>query len=402
MSSNEQQSNQSSNFKKNVVFLWIGLIACIGISSMSSGSSDSTSTPSENVSNEVVSNDNSSSDNTSNSEEEKEVEEEVSSEVEEVKENISSVITEIPDAVNVEQILAEELTEEEIISLNYILKYKLPDNFREGYDLQSAAEIVLVNEIQQESIIGDLITSSEFSIEEFFMAHDDISDIFEGAEISVILDETTKVDDKTITSKLQLVDSAEQAFYYTINTIVFDSHPDQYLGFTGVLNREDPHDLILEFIESVKHTSIDLNSIRTFKPTNESPQVTLTENWRKYTNSNAHIYFKYDELKYMEMVVETGEEGLTADEFFESTKEFLDVVPDMVLYAEDEYEVEDRTITSKVYQMTTDFSDFYEYFTFIEDPNSSIPVIVSISLETLITFEELQAELQSIINAVKF
>lgn len=397
MSSSEQSNQKPNNFKRNVVFLWVGLIACIGLSSMASDSSSTSNNSSSNSSNSSSSSNNSSSSSSSSSDN--------SNNNNSNNNNSSSSNSNIEDDslfINVETILEQEVEKHETLSLNYILKYTLPDGFREGYDLQSAAEIVLVNEINQESIIGDVINKAEFSKEEFFLAHSDISDVFEGATIEDLIDETTSENGKIISNKLQLISTPEQSFYYTINTIEFDDSPDEYVGFTGVLNREDPNKLILDFIDTIQSTSIDLNSVRTFKPLETSPQVTLTEGWRKYTNSSEHLYFKYDELKYMEMVVEPADEDATIENFFIETEEFLSVVPDMSLYLDYNYTIDDRLITTKVYQMTTDFSVFYECFTFIENPNDLRPIIISMSIETLLSFEDLQAELDSIIKSIKF
>lgn len=302
----------------------------------------------------------------------------------------------------VEQIAQSEAKENETLSLNYALTYVMPEGFREAYDLQNAAEIVLVNEVDQESIIGDIIPKEEFSMEEFFAAHASIFDDVEGTVAIEIINNVTTIDNKTITNVCHQVISLGQEFYYTISSIEFAETPNQYLGFTGAINTLEKNDEVLALFESIQPTSVTLDSTRTFKHIEDSIEVTLPENWKRYNNDDLHLYFKYDATKYMELIIEEAEPTLIKDDFFAETDEFLSTVPEMTLYLDETLSIDDRTITTKVYEVITDYSNYYEYFVYIEYENKNNPVLASLSIETLFMLEELEEELANIIASIKY
>lgn len=284
----------------------------------------------------------------------------------------------------------KELKENEIASLNQILKYKIP----EGY-------------YEEPNISGEIAISTEdgnsyFSIEIF--NNDDIkpNEIFtinEQANTSLTLVSENTLDEKGKKTTKKVYKSPQ--FFRLIGTIEMKNNPNQFIAIVGDSTTQDTEETLDFLLSTIEYTKQSINKERLFSSDFEKTTIIVPSNWKRLDKNIPYSFYKEvdNNITYLIAISSTKEEE-NPQEVYESIKNPLSTLNTATI-------TEDSNVTNVGNKTITNTTIKYDdnqtvLLTLIEFKDSNVFTIVRTDIVSENNnIDYIKSDIEYIINSIK-
>ncbi|WP_250278257.1 hypothetical protein [[Clostridium] colinum] len=298
---------------------------------------------------------------------------------------------------NIENVIQRELKKDEMASLNYILKYKMPSNYEEVTDLYG--EIAIREKENNCIFTSEIVPTDTLSPEDFFKSQEDI--FTSASNFSVINEDTIDLEDRTINKKVYKISNDFMELYALVGTIEIKSNPNEFIGVVGNATSADFESDLDLLLNSIKYTKQTLNSERFFSDDIEKVSVVVPANWKKFKKDVPYSFFKEDENGIAYSVLNSGSKK------DEDPKEGYDYIKNVFTEDENAVIIEDskvETVDNKT--ITTTIVEYPEnkvttILTLVEFNNSDVFVAVRQEVVSENGIDYIKPELDAMVKSLK-
>lgn len=247
---------------------------------------------------------------------------------------------------SIEQIVQKELVENQVASVNYTLKYKMPEGYEIATNLYGEVDITTKDNssvFSMDSLKREILTPEEFITQQ--------EQVFSYvSDYELVSENTNEENGKKYTKKVYKVSTGLTSFYAFFATIEFKNNADEYIAVIGngsELSYEKDLDTL---ISTVDYTSQKTDTKRLFSSDLEKISITMLPNWKRLEKILPYSFYKQDENNVAYFVASSGDKKeQDAKEYFDMTKEYLNNVSEENVIVDDEVEkVGNKTITTSI------------------------------------------------------
>lgn len=262
-------------------------------------------------------------------------------------------------------IIEKELKPNESVSLNYLLKYEMPEGYKQAQDIQG--ELSIINEETQTIFSAQDVLKKELSIEDFFALQNYEE---QGLNATLVSENTEELEDKVINKKVYQISNDFINLYSFIGSIELKSNPEEFIGVLGNSQSLDAEKDFNMLLNSINYTSQTLADEKTFDDINENIVITTPPMWRRLGDGYSFIKSTEDVKEYL--LINSGNKN------DEDIKAGYDMIKDSIL--QDNYfklitdsnvtNLKNKTITTSVFQ--GEDKKFTTFIVMVEFNNSDI------------------------------
>ncbi len=204
---------------------------------------------------------------------------------------------------NIEYVIQNELKNNEIPSLNYILKYEMPDNYLEAF---FQTEIGIMNSENTSVFTADVIMEEDTTKEQFLNQY---SDLFneEHLKYSIIDEVSLDLEDKTINKKIYQVSDDFQTMFSFGATIQFKDKPNEFIGILGNSSDIEAKKDFELLLDTINYTTQTLDKEKLFSSDLENISVTMPANWKKVKNQIPYNFYKQNDNNMIFAMISSGD-----------------------------------------------------------------------------------------------
>lgn len=276
-----------------------------------------------------------------------------------------------------------------VLSINEVLSFAMPDGYRDAYEVSSLAEVFIVDEVAQNSMIADVLYTNELSVDEFFEAQ---SYVLQTLEPVNSFESTYELSGgRTVTNKTYVFDFDGVEFYHNINVI--ETGKDYYIGVLASLEGIAENEKVEGFISSIAYTGENVENYRVVKDESETINITLPPQWKKLSRDGTNNFVKLGDNYEVSLNIEVvlKDEYSSVDDFFDEVTYYLS---DSVGLEDFDIEVEElgkSTMHSKLFTNNMEDLFIYGYFFVTEFDGLDEYVVSTVNIvgyEPIETFEE--------------
>ena len=195
---------------------------------------------------------------------------------------------------NIEFVVQKELSSNEDVSLNYILKYQMPKGYEKVSDIQG--EIAIINNKSKSVFALQDIPKKEMTVEQFF---DLQKPQVVGDDISLLSEDTIETNDRIINKKIYELSYDFINFFSFFATVELKDKPDQFIGILGNSYSEDTKTELDLLLNTINYTSRSLEEERTFIDEKQNVSVTVPPLWRRLKDNLNFGKIDQDKQRYI-------------------------------------------------------------------------------------------------------
>lgn len=298
---------------------------------------------------------------------------------------------------NIENVIQRELKDGQVASLNYLLKYEIPENYEEAIDLTGE---ISISDLEGNALFtAEPVLVSEFPLDQFFQSQESL--FASAGSYEVISEETIEEKDKTITKKIYKVSTSFAELYALVGTIEFKEKPEEYIGIVGNAASEGFENDFETLLNSISYTNQTLDKEKTYSNDLESIKITMPGNWRRLERSVPYSFYKQDEVNAAYIIASS------MDKQQQDPQENYEYLVENFTEGEDVNIVEDAVVETSGDKTITTTTIEYEgtstivVLKLIEFSNSNIYTIVRCDVVSEQGLDYIGSELQSIINSIE-
>ena len=276
---------------------------------------------------------------------------------------------------NIEHYIAKELTEYQSSSLNYTLKYTMPEGYEEFEN--SREEIAIASPDNSALFVANPMPLGYITVEDFFKVQ---SSVFEDnspdtPNITEANSDETTVDNKKITRKYFKVESSYLDLYALVATIEFEGK-DEFIGIVANVPSLDYEEDFNTFVNSIEFTKQTTDKERIFANENEPIKLTVPANWLRLERSNNYSFYNTTEKGQVLTIIQSNDNtDLDPMADFQSIvgilsgEEGVSVIKDAEALV-----VDDKTITTSV--MGFPGQEYYNVVSLVQFEGSNVYTLV--------------------------
>ena len=298
---------------------------------------------------------------------------------------------------NIEHVITNELKGNEKPSLNYILKYEMPNNYIEDLGLQG--EIAIINNKNTAMFTGDIIMTEDLTTEDFLKQQ---TDLFSNLlDFSVVSEDTLELKDRTINKKVYKISNDFQTIFSFGATIEFKDKPSEFIGVLGNgVNSDSEKDLDL-LLNSITYTNQTLDKEKIFSNDSESITVTMPPYWKKIKGEIPYNFYKKDGDNVVFSMISSGDKnyGDIHNEYDLAKESFLQDGVGTLIEDSKIDSLDDKTITTSI--IKSPITDSTIFLILIEFNNSDIFTAVRYELSGDADINANKDDLDFIIKSIK-
>lgn len=271
---------------------------------------------------------------------------------------------------NIEHYIEKELLDYQSASLNYTLKYTMPEGYEEFEN--SNEEIAITNADNSALFVANAMPLEHISVEDFFRIQ---SSVFDSASTDKpnITEETndkTTVDDKTITKKCFKIENSSLNLYALVATIEFKDK-DEFIGVVGNVPSLDYEKDFRTLINSIDFTKQTKDKERIFANKNELVKVTIPANWLRFERKKNYSFYSPGETMIIASIESNNTENFDPNTDFQLIAESLMSVEGVSVIKDKETNViNNKTITTSIFSL--DGQDIYKIVSLVQFEGSNV------------------------------
>lgn len=211
-------------------------------------------------------------------------------------------ITKIKQNTSVQTLVQKELKENEIASINYLLKYPKIDGYENVLELYGEAAIQTPNKEAMFSI--DTINTEDIDIETFFKDQEEIFSSF--ANYEIVSEDTSTLDDRTIQKKIYHINADFYELYAMIGITQVKSESDKMIAVVGNVQSLDYEKDFDTLLTSTNYTKISLDDTRLFDSELENFNMSVLPNWKRLEKMIPFSFYKDDKSSTTFLIANSG------------------------------------------------------------------------------------------------
>ncbi len=297
---------------------------------------------------------------------------------------------------SIETLVEKELGKNQVASVNYILKYEMPEGYEIATNLYGEVDITTKDSSSVFSM--DSLKKEMLTPEDFFAQQEQVFQYVSGYEL--VSENTVEENGKKYTKKVYKVSTGLTSFYAFFATIELKNNPDEYIAIIGngsELSYEKDLDTL---ISTVDYTKQKVDKKRLFSSNLEKISVTMPASWKRLEKILPYSFYKQDENNVAYFIASSGDkEEQDPKEYFKMTKEYLNDVSEENVIVDDQVEkIANKTITTSIIKID-------EYTTvilnLIEFKGSDIFVLTRSDIVSESGIDYIKPEIDEIIKSIK-
>ena len=297
---------------------------------------------------------------------------------------------------SIDAIVQKELGENELPSLNYLLKYQMPEGYEEAMNLYG--EVALATPDGNSNFSIDILENEKMTSQQFFETQETIFE--QSANYTVVSENTSDEKDRKITKKIYDVSNDFTQFFALVGTIEIKNHPDQFIGVVGTATSQDTEETLDFLLSTTNYTKQKADEEKLFSSDLEDVTIISPPNWKRLERAVPYSFYKQDENNITYLIASTSNrKEEDPQESYEYAKTSLSSDPSATIIEDSTVQtVDNKTITTSIIE----YSDSYAttIITLIEFKDSDTFTIVRTDVVSEDGIDYIKSDVDYIINSI--
>lgn len=296
----------------------------------------------------------------------------------------------------IDTIVQKELKDNEVASLNYLLKYEMPEGYEDALNLYG--EIAITSQDGNSNFTMDILETEKINAEEFFKAQEEVFE--QSATFTVVSENTSDEKGRKVNKKIYEINDDFSSFYAFIGTIEIKNHPKEFIGLIGTSASLDPESTFDDLLAKTNYTKQKLNDKKLFSSELENITIMTPPNWKRLERAVPYSFYKQDETNMASLICSSANiNEQNPQENYNYAKETLSSDPTANLTEDSKVEtVDNKTITTSTIEY--EGSHITTMLKLIEFKDSDIFSIVRIDVVSEDGIDYIKSDIDSIINSI--
>lgn len=298
---------------------------------------------------------------------------------------------------SIEAIVQKQLMKNEFASINYLLKYQMPEGFVDAVNLYS--EVAIMTPDGNSKFLIDTLEIEKMSPEDFFNSQEHLFNY--SGEFTVISENTSDLEDRIIRKKVYEITNDFLQFYALVGTIEVKNKPNEFIGVLGTSNLQECEENLDFLLSTTNYTNQTINEKRLFSSNLENVTITIPSNWKRLEKIFPYSFYKQDGNNITYFIASTGDKKEEdAKEAFNSAIELS--VNNLTANIIENAKVE-KTLNKTITTSILEFEDTHStrIITLIEFKGSNVFALVTTDIISENGIDYIKPEVDAMINSIK-
>lgn len=286
------------------------------------------------------------------------------------------------------------------VSINKFFEYKTPQNWTDSNTFSDFAEISIKEEEGNSWFLMEYQDGDIFTPEDFLDTQRSLLE--EEQDVKFLEKKDGKAGNKVIETAIYGLKDDSAPVKFIFGTIQFNQEKN-FLGFVGLLDKEDKENGLNEFFSTIKRTKKNMADATHFVAEKDYIELDLPAGWKRVNGTVENYFYKIIKNGNLQLRINIMDNDLVnVNTFFDKEiKDFESAVPGLTLKSEDTQEENNKTITNKTYTYTQENKPIYISFNLISDKNSSLSIVANFKLDVKDDFETFKKETDEMVKSLK-
>ena len=297
---------------------------------------------------------------------------------------------------SIDTIVQKELKENQVASLNYLLKYEIPEGYEEALNLYG--EIAITNPDNTSTFTMDLLESDKTTQEQFFKSQEEIFE--KSATFSLLSEDTYKEKNKTIYKKVYEINNNFSQFYAFVGAIEVKGNSKDFIGVIGTAESLDSSDDFEFLLSTTDYTKQKMNKAKLFSDELEFTTITVPGNWKRLERAVPYSFYKQDGPNMAYIIASSSNKNeRNPQEQYSYAKEAISSDPSADLKEDSIVKtIDNKTLTTSIIE----FKDSYitTVLTLVEFNDADVFSLIRIDVVSENGLGYIQSEIDSVINSI--
>lgn len=302
---------------------------------------------------------------------------------------------------NIEEKLIKKLDENQFLSFNNTLIYEMPEGYEDRLNYNGVSEIAISSVDGNNRIMADFIDKNQFTPEEFITNQE--SFLIQSGIAELNDEYSTNENGRKVNKKVYEINQEMLYLNFYIATLELKENKDSYIGIMGSGVNYESEEAFDRFVSSITLTGESINKPRIFSSEDETVQITMPANWKRFEKNTNYSFYKQDKNGFLYFYTKSyNKNELDPIDSFNATKHSIENNFEEAKIYKPEWteDLKDKTITSIVYEYNLDGQIVYSYFSIIDFKNTNIFAMSNSDIAINGTFDNVSNELEEITKSI--